>query len=76
MRDLVLDKQAKDYINRNRRWGNRWRKTRANFLKARKKADFPIILPEAILRCKLIRDNEAYNFGIVCRKKVTLKFSA
>lgn len=74
MRDLQLEALAKKYIDRNRKWGNQYRKYAAWFRKARKKADIPIIMVEAVLRVIFIRDGEKYNFGVVSRKKVTAEF--
>ena len=74
MKDKNLELIAKQYIKKNTKWGNKWRKDRAWFLKARNKVDMPIIMPEALLRIKLLRDGETYNFGIVSRKKVTAEF--
>jgi hypothetical protein len=74
MRDEKLEKLSKDYINKNKKFGCKYRKDIAWLKKAAKKVDTPMILPEAELRLKLIRDSEEYNFGVVSRKKVTAEF--
>lgn len=74
MRDIKLEKYAKNYQKKNA-WRDKWHFKRVDKAKqAMKKAGVPFIPVEAALNIKLIRDNEKYDYGIVSRKKVTAEF--